>query len=66
MGLAAFAFTMFGSMFFVMGSQFDSEKIACIRAGGDGKILHSELGMPIGYKCMRMHLVMKYKNGEYR
>ena len=66
MGLAVFAFTMFGSMFVVMGNHFDAEKMACIRVGGDGKILHSELGMPIGYKCTRMHLVMKYKNGEYR
>lgn len=65
-GLVLFAATMFGGMFSVRANHFDDQKIACIRAGGNGKLLHSSVGVPIGYECMRMHLVMKFRNGEYR
>lgn len=65
-GLVLFAVAMFGSMFTVRANHFDDQKMACIRAGGNGKVLHSELGMPVGYECMRMHLVMKFRKGEYK
>lgn len=65
-GLVLFSVAMFGSLFIVRANHFDEQKIACMRAGGNGKVLHSELGMPVGYKCMRMHLVMKFKKGEYK
>ncbi|WVS24522.1 hypothetical protein PSPHG_CDS_0041 [Pseudomonas phage Psxphi15] len=57
---------MFGSMFIVRINHFDDQKMACIRAGGNGKVLHTELGIPAGYECMRMHLVLKFRNGDYK
>lgn len=66
MGVLLFATAMFGSLFVVRYTHFDDQKIACIRAGGHGTLLKSEIGMPIGYECMRMHLVLKYRKGEYR
>jgi hypothetical protein len=66
-GLVLCAAAMFGSLFYVQSSHFDDQKIACIKAQGRGSVLHSNAtGIPIGYECMRMHLVLKYKNGEYR
>uniref|UniRef100_A0AAU6VZB2 Uncharacterized protein n=2 Tax=unclassified bacterial viruses TaxID=12333 RepID=A0AAU6VZB2_9VIRU len=64
--LSLFAATMFGSIFYVQDQHFDEEKMACKRANGRGSVLHSRAGIPIGYECMRMHLVLKYRNGEYR
>ncbi|UAV84569.1 hypothetical protein PHB09_073 [Pseudomonas phage PHB09] len=58
--------TMFGSIFVVRTNHFDDQKMACIRSGGNGKVLYSVMRIPIGYECMRMHLVMKYRKGEYR
>jgi hypothetical protein len=66
-GLGLFAVAMFGSIFMVQANHYDDQKIACIEAQGRGKLLHSRTtGMPIGYECMRMHLVLKYRNGEYK
>lgn len=65
-GLVLFAVAMFGSIFVVRQNHFDDQKMACFRAGGSGKVLHSDIGMPIGYECMRMHLVMKFRKGEYK
>ncbi|UOL48515.1 hypothetical protein QGX12_gp129 [Pseudomonas phage Kremar] len=65
-GLVLFAAAMFGSMFIVRANHFDDQKMACIRAGGNGKVLHTELGIPAGYECMRMHLVLKFRNGDYK
>lgn len=65
-GLVLFAAAMFGSMFIVHANHFDDQKMACIRAGGHGKVLHSELGMPVGYECMRHHKVLKFKGGIYK
>ncbi|CUR44296.1 hypothetical protein VCM_00077 [Pseudomonas phage VCM] len=65
-GLVLFAAAMFGSMFIVRANHFDDQKMACIRAAGNGKVLHSDIGMPIGYECMRMHLVLKFRNGDYK
>lgn len=66
LGVVLFAIMMFGSMFIMRANHFDDQKMACIRAGGHGTVLHSSIGMPIGYECMRMHLVMKFRNGEYK
>lgn len=63
--LVLFSVTMFGSMFVVRTNHFDDQKMACIRAGGNGKVLYSKMGLPIGYECMRLHLVLKYRNGRY-
>lgn len=65
-GLVLFAVAMFGSMFIVRANHFDDQKIACLKAGGRGTVLHSNIGMPIGYECMRMHLVLKFRKGEYK
>jgi hypothetical protein len=65
-GLVLFAAAMFGSMFMVRANHFDDQKMACIMAGGRGTVFHSDIGMPIGYECMRMHLVLKFRNGVYR
>lgn len=65
-GLILFTAAMFGSLFVIRANHFDDQKMACIRAGGNGTLLRSEIGIPIGYECMRMHLVMKYRNGEYK
>lgn len=65
-GLGLFSVAMFGSIFMVQASHYDDQKMACIRAEGRGKLLTSRTGIPIGYECMRMHLVLKYRNGEYR
>jgi hypothetical protein len=65
-GLSLFAAAMFGSLFYVQASHFDDQKIACMKVQGRGSVLHSRTGMPIGYECMRMHLVLKYRNGEYK
>jgi len=65
-GLTLAAVLMFGSMFVVRASHFDDKKMACLLAGGRGTVLHSDIGMPIGYECMRMHLVLKFRNGVYR
>lgn len=64
--LILFAAAMFGSMFVVRANHFDDQKMACVRAAGRGTVLLGSAGMPIGYECMRMHLVLKYRNGEYR
>lgn len=67
LGLALVGVAMFGSVFIVRANHFDDQKMACIRASGVGKVIEGSLGVPIGYECMRMHLVMKYRaNGEYR
>ena len=65
-GIVLFAVAMFGSLFIVRANHFDDQKMACISAGGSGKVLHGDLGMPIGYECMRMHLVLKFRNGVYK
>jgi len=41
------------------------EATACWLAGGKGEpiIVH---GLHTAYKCKRMHLLLKYKNGVYR
>jgi hypothetical protein len=65
-GLVLFAVLMFGSMFIVRVNHYDDQKMACIRAGGNGKVLKGSVGIPIGYECQRMHLIMKYRNGEYK
>jgi len=65
-GLSLFAAAMFGSIFVVQTKHYNDEKIACMKANGRGSVLHSRTGMPIGYECMRMHLVLKYRNGEYK
>lgn len=66
LGLSLFAVAMFGSIFVVQTNHFDDQKMACIKSGGYGSVLHSNVGMPIGYECMRMHLVLKFRNGEYK
>lgn len=38
---------------------------ACHLANGRGTITYS-FGIPVSYECMRMHLVLKYKNGVYK
>jgi len=63
--LTLLAVSIFGTVF-AKQDHFNDQKIACIKAQGNGSVLHSNTGMPIGYDCMRMHLVLKYKNGEYR
>ncbi|ATN92799.1 hypothetical protein QGX11_gp036 [Pseudomonas phage PPSC2] len=60
------AVLMFGSIFITQANHFDDQKMACIRAGGNGTMLKSSMGIPVGYKCQRMHLVMKYRNGGYK
>lgn len=66
LGLSLFAVAMFGGLFYNQSAHFDDQKMACIKAQGHGSILHSNVGMPIGYECMRMHLVLKFRNGEYK
>lgn len=65
-GLGLCAVAMFGSMFAVRANHFDDQKMACLKAGGKGELLYSSTGIPIGYECMRLHLVLKYRNGEYK
>jgi hypothetical protein len=66
LGLCLFAVAMFGSIFFVQAQHFNEEKIACIKAGGSGTVLHSDVGIPVRYECMKMHLVLKFRNGGYK
>lgn len=65
-GLALFAVAMFGSIFVVQAGHYDDMKMACLKVNGSGKLLHSSLGIPIGYECMRLHLVLKYRQGVYK
>jgi hypothetical protein len=65
-GLGLFAVTMFGSIFVVQANHYDDMKMACLKSGGRGELLHSSLGIPIGYECMRQHLVLKYRQGVYK
>ncbi|UAW53565.1 hypothetical protein QGX15_gp130 [Pseudomonas phage psageK4e] len=66
-GLGLCAVAMFGSIFMVQANHFDDQKMACKKAEGRGSLVVSRTtGIPIGYECMRMHLVLKYRNGEYR
>lgn len=57
---------MLGSAFFVREHHFNDQKIACIKAGGRGEMLRSRTGMPDGFECMRLHHVLKYRQGVYR
>lgn len=41
------------------------EATACWLAGGRGETT-IKLGVHVSYECMRMHLVLKYKNGVYK
>lgn len=66
LGLSLFTVAMFGSIFVIQTNHYDDQKMACLKAGGRGKLLHSNTGMPIGYECMRLHLVLKFRNGEYK
>ncbi|QNO00362.1 hypothetical protein QGX21_gp126 [Pseudomonas phage phiPsa315] len=51
----------------VQANHYDDQKMACKRAEGRGSLITSRTtGIPIGYECMRLHLVLKYRNGEYR
>lgn len=65
-GLGLCTVAMFGSMFIVRANHFDDQKMACINADGRGKLVHSSFGIPIGYDCMRMHKVLKYRQGVYK
>jgi hypothetical protein len=65
-GLVLFSAATFGSLFVVRVNHFEDQKIACMKVAASGKVMHGDLGMPIGYECMRMHLILKYRNGEYR
>ena len=56
----------FASIFFIRVDHFDDQKFACIRAGGDGIVTYDELGIADGFKCQRMHLNLKYRDGEYK
>lgn len=38
---------------------------ACWLAYGNGEPVY-KLGIPVDYHCMRMHLVLKYRNGVYK
>lgn len=66
LGTALAAVAMFGGLFYNQTKHFDEQVIACKRAEGHGEFLKSKTGMPIGYECMRMHLVLKFRNGEYK
>lgn len=65
-GLALLTVATFGGAFTAQTQHFDQEKLACKRAEGRGSIRYTRAGIPFAYECMRMHLVLKYKNGEYR
>lgn len=65
-GLTLFAASIFGTVFAKQADHFNDQKVACMKVQGSGSVQYSNTGIPIGYECMRMHLVLKYKNGEYR
>lgn len=56
----------FGPTLYVEHTNYNDQKIACIHADGRGKLLTNSLGIPSGYECRRMHLLMKYRNGRYQ
>lgn len=65
-GLVLLSSLVFGSIFITQAGHFDDQAKACRKANGSGELVKDSLGVPIKYKCMRMHLVLKYRNGEYK
>lgn len=65
-GVVLLSVLLFGSIFTTQAGHFDDRVNACRNAQGRGELVKDSFGIPIEYECMRMHLVLKYRNGEYK